>query len=342
MSGSASARAVVFGLVVFGAQLARAEPGENLPRPTDTPPFRLGYESTVGTCPNAPAFLAAIRARTDRAHLAVAGEDALGFSVRIEQDAAGRVVGRLEIREIDDTRQERTVESDTCTDVARALALVIALYLDPDAEGGTTEPTAPPPPPPSVARAPVVREATPTRRSPPLRVDAGGGVGMVFGIGPSVAPKLTAFGDVTIAPVSLPSWLHPSVRLGIEAATTTADVGFGSQRYVLLGGNLRVCPVGVPIVSTVRVGPCLGLSAGLHRGTSDDVPNARAQDKPWLAPAATGRLTWALTDSVALELEGGATAPLYRTRFFLAPDLTLFRAPAVAGTAGLTLQVRLR
>ncbi|MBX3220322.1 MAG: hypothetical protein KF795_07355 [Labilithrix sp.] len=341
MYGSTRARAVVFATVLTAASRpARAEPvGE-----PESPRFRLFYEAASDACPNAPAFLAAIRARTERPRLAAPGELATTFSVTIVEDrAAGHVVGRLEIREPDGARQERAVESQTCPDVAKALALVVALYLDPDAVAGpepvAEEPATPPRPRPS-APSPISRASEPPPVGPPpftFGVGAGGGV--LGGVGPAVAPRAGVFAAMDVA-FSAREWARASVRLSVDAATTNASVGAGSQRYALVAGGLRVCPVRLPLAPVVHLAPCAGMQVGLHRGTSGGIPSARAQDKTWLAPTATGSLGVDLSRAVALELEGGLVAPMVRTRFFLGPDLTLFRTPAVAGTGGVSVLVR--
>ncbi len=345
MSWSARARAVLLTLVsLAGAtRAARAEPADA----ALSPPFTLSYHAPPDRCPDADAFLGAIRARTERARIAAPGDEtAVAFSVRITTGPAGRVVGRLEIREPDGMRQERSVESATCNEVAQALALVGALYLDPDAIAGP----APPPPPPPPARSSPPPRPPPTATSPRPNVprtpetaarrafDIGGGIGggLLGGIGPSAAPLGRVFGEMALEGEAIDrslSWARPSARLSIEAATSSGDVVAGSQRYVLAAGTLRLCPVDVAVVPAFHLGPCAAVQAGAHRGTSQGVPNARDQDKPWIAPVASVHASLSLAKTLSVELEGGLSFPLVKTRFFLGPDVTLFRAPVVAATA---------
>ncbi|MDF2692470.1 MAG: Autotransporter [Labilithrix sp.] len=347
MSGPARDRAraafVAVGLTTLACitsvtRVVRAAPSET----GESPQFRLAYQSTLESCPNAPAFLGAIRARTERPRLAGPNEEAVTFGVTMSGEASGGVIGRLEIREIDGSRQERMVEGRSCAEVARALALVVALYLDPDAATGP-EPERVPEPGPAAPSAPVA----PRKEAPSLpatesaiRVAGGGALGGLGGVGPSIAPFLTAFLEATYRGRGPQSWLRPSARLGIELATTAAEVGPGSQRYLLAAGVARLCPVRVPLPERFRAAPCGGMMIGVHRGTSDGIPNARAQDRSWLTPATTLVVGFDVSHDVTIELEGGALFPLVRTRFFLGPNLTLFRAPPVAGTASAAVVVR--
>lgn len=345
MFRAAHARAVLLAFALcVPARSARAE------APVDdgsSPPFQLSYEAPPGQCPNAHAFLGAIRARTERARLAAPGdESAVSIAVRIGASPGAPVAGRLEIREPDGTRQERAVESATCDEVAKALALVVALYLDPDATIAP-EPPAPPPPPPTPPR----RSAEPPPPAPPppargyaVGIGAGAAVGLLGGLAPAVAPLGRLFGEVTVARPNegsggLASRLRPSARLSFDAATATGDVAAGTQRYFLFAGSLRLCPLDVRAEGTLHLGPCGGLQGGVHRGVSEGVPNARAQDKPWLAPSATVHASLSVAERVTVELEAGAVFPLVHTRFFLGPDVTLWKVPAVTGTANAAMTV---
>lgn len=340
MYGATRAGAVVFAIVVAASRPARAEP----PGEPDSPRFRLLYEAASDACPNAPAFLAAVRARTERPRLAAPGESAPVFAVTIQDEPPrGRVVGRLEIREEDGARQERVVESETCSDVAKALALVVALYLDPDAtierEPAPEEPLVSPPAPATKRRVEASLPPPPPPPRRPIVLGAGVAAGVLGGVGPSVAPRAGAFVAMEID-AGPRAWSRGSLRLSADASASDADVGAGSQSYRLIAGALRVCPARLPLASRVALAPCAGMQVGVHRGTTSGIPNARAEDKTWLATTGTASLGVDLSRTVTVELEGGLVAPLRRTRFFLAPDLTLFRTPALAGTGGAAVLVR--
>ena len=349
----ASAALFVLGFLPLAA-LARAAPREPA-APAGARPFHLSYDASAPSGPDAPAFRAAIRARTDRARLAGEREKATTFAVRITAGPDERVVGELTIHEPDGAPRVRTMESETCGDVARAIALVVALVLDPDADtsadpplpvpdgpDGRDAPRPPPASPPPTANPSSAATGPPPSPAPAtVRVGVGGAIGVLGGVGPSVAPLAGAFVEAERAGAG-PSWFRPTARLAVDLATVAGDHGVGSQRYLWLAATARVCPVQLPVGTSVRVGPCVGMQAGRHQATTSDLPNARTSAKPWLAPTATVSLAWRATGRVTLELQGGIVVPLVRTRFFLAPDVTLFRVPAVTGMAAASAIVHFR
>lgn len=302
-------------------------------------PFRLAYQTHAEGCPDAPAFLTAIRARTERVRIASTGEPASTIAVSITQDHAA-VNGRVTIREPDGAEQTREIASTSCPDVSRALALIVALWLDPDA---TSEPRAEPPAPslPRRRSPPVAPPAAPPEAPAPVTIGVGASLGISGGVGPSVAPRGSVFGDLELA-YGGPAWARASVRLSVDVAGTHAEVGPGSQDYLLVAGALRLCPLHLPLGERLHLAPCGGIQAGVHHGTSQDVPNERSRSNPWVAPSATGVLAWEPSRRISLQIDAGLGVPLVRTRFFLAPDLTLFRTPALMGTAALSVLVRFR
>ena len=82
----------------------------------------------------------------------------------------------------------------------------------------------------------------------------------------------------------------------------------GSQTYVLVAGGLRLCPVDVALGRGIFAGPCAGMQAGVHRGTSAGVPNARDQDKPWLSPLGTAHALFPVAERLTVELANRASA----------------------------------
>src|SRR5258708_15601464 len=106
-------------------------------------PIRLVYRASEG-CPDEASFVARVRARTARARLAWAGESSRTFTVVVE--AGPPPSGRVTVDNADQAEGTRRVQADTCSDVADALALVVALATDPRGYA------APAPAPPSSAR----------------------------------------------------------------------------------------------------------------------------------------------------------------------------------------------
>ncbi|MDB5216658.1 MAG: Autotransporter [Myxococcaceae bacterium] len=337
--------------VLFWSAMSRADTGVEARR------FDLVYDAPAG-CPDRSAFLAAVRARTPRSQLAEGDERSGVVMFRVTIEAAGEAsTGQLEVREPDGSEQKRTVSSRTCGEVAKALALVAALILDPDAQTGA-EPAAVPPSPPSPPAPPLPpappATAAPVSRPPPdlrdgasahphgarWQLSAGAAFGLTGGIGPSVAPLAGVLVDLAL---DRPSVLAPSFRLTPSGAVTIDHRAVGSVTYTWLGATARACPLWFPLPATsnaVRIAPCVGLEVGVHEGAPHGVPNPTAHSDLWIAPVALGSVAWAATSRFTVELEGGVLVPLRRTHFFLAPGTTLYDVPAVAGTVLLSGRVR--
>ena len=328
--------------VLVAALVSRARAGG---REIDEPRFHLVYAAPAG-CPDRAVFLSAILARTKRSRLASEGEAATELAVAIEATPA-RTNGRLEVREVDDTRQLRSVSSDSCTDVAQALALIAALILDPDARIGE-EPSSPPvSPPEDHAPAP---PAAPDKRgrpgwtettvprttasgpgaSPKLDLSAGAQLGAMGGVAPVLAPSAGGFVDLDAVPGG--SGLAPSVRLGLDFATASSSAPAGRQSYWWLGGTLRGCPVRAVLAHRLSVAPCAAFAFGAHHATTSGVRNPTSSITPWLAAVVGASLEWTLAPAFTLELQGGAAFPILRRRFFLAdPETTIFEVPSASG-----------
>jgi hypothetical protein len=169
-------------------------------------------------------------------------------------------------------------------------------------------------------------------------------LGALGGIGPSLAPMGGALIDGELAPraTRFPALLlTPALRISADVAMTSSDLLVGSQRYQWFGGSVRLCPLHIPLpLAHLRIAPCGALQLGVHHGTTEDVPAPTSNVRLRVAPVVGGSLEWAVSSSLAFELQGGAFFPLRRSRFFLAPNTTIFEVPVASGTATLTLRVR--
>jgi len=95
------------------------------------PPVHIHYEAPEG-CPSADAFVAQVRARTGRVHLAEDGDTGLTLRVTIAR-AGSRVEGTLVVVDASGAESRREVTGDSCATVSLALALVAAMRIDPTA-----------------------------------------------------------------------------------------------------------------------------------------------------------------------------------------------------------------
>lgn len=191
-----------------------------------------------------------------------------------------------------------------------------------DAPPTDTPPENPPPPPPTQPEAPKG-----------IRFSIGAQVGITGGVGPGVAPTFGAYFDLAMMREGI---FAPSFRLGFDMAISSNSLSNGgSHDYLMAGGSARLCPIYIPLASTLRVGPCAGLVLGGYRGGTDAVVNAAKVANLWVAPTLGLSVDWAVHSKISLELAGGLIFPLERQVFIFAPRTILHEVPQVTG--GVTL-----
>lgn len=153
--------------------------------------------------------------------------------------------------------------------------------------------------------------------------------GAVFGIRAFVDAEI---GDGIVA---------PAFRLaGARSLFVEREASVGAARLAWTTGALDMCPVRVPFGTRVALRPCIEASAGLLEAEGSGVQSAQDRARPWAAAGAHLRLVWAPARSFALELEGGASAPLVRETFFFQPDVDVYKAPPIAGFGRVGASVR--
>ncbi|AKU98228.1 Autotransporter [Labilithrix luteola] len=334
-----------------------------------SPRFHLAYTAPAQGCPDRTAFIDAVHSRTPRSQLATEDETAVAFTVTIKTNDGpkGATMGQLEVQEPDGTHQTRHVSSRTCAEVAKALALVVALIVDPESmtapdvepapapvppvepiPEAQPEPAPPPPPPPPPSPPPPKRRRTPVVAPPPpppVILAAGLELGATSAIGPAMAPSAGLLLDAEWRSGATPlrsRLVTPALRASFDMATTSSDLPIGKQTYRWFAGTVRFCPIHLPFAGAFRVAPCGAFQVGYHHGNTRGAPNPATHGDLWLAPVAEANLDWKLSRAMTLELEGGALFPLRQTRFFLAPNTTIFTVPNAGGLVRLSLRVRFR
>jgi hypothetical protein len=110
----------------------------------------------------------------------------------------------------------------------------------------------------------------------------------------------------------------------------------GSVHFAWLAASLEACPLQFPLAPGWHAPVCIGGSYGAleTRATLGD-RMVRPAQMWWSAQARSG-IAWRPPGSRwSAELLVGAQVPLYRARFYVEPDSTVFTTPRVAGFAGL-------
>lgn len=264
------------------------------------------------------------------------------------RDEAGAWTVELALQAGDITAA-RTLHGDDCEVITEAVALVLAVQLDPVAVAATVQPTVAPtavpdatiePAPPELAAAPPsTREPTIDRPSPrPLprvptrpRAVLGAEIAGELGVFPRGAATFELGVGVT--------WRYARAELaGLTSIGPDAPRVDGvTGRFRLFAGVVRGCGViprdtiEFPICAALEVGELWAKGRGLER---PDTVHAL-----WLAPVVGFRPRWLPTPRLALGAIIDVVIPIYQHRF-TAAGFAHAVAP-VGGRVGLGIEVRL-
>lgn len=351
-------RRCIAALLVTVAAVSRAEDVSRSVEGDAAVAVRLRYSASPG-CPTEGDFVNAVRARTPLARFAN-DTDAWDVSVaaRSSADASSGVLsGR--------GSAPREVTGRSCDDVVSALALILALAIDPRADvaavpvGSVPAPPAPPSPlpalpapPPPVAPAPppvVAEPPPPPPPRPPPRGEprsaaffwgagASAGASSAFSaswitlIGPSLSVELGA----RWTPLASPSLLvSGALDFGSAGTVAAAASSFRLRRIRLDVRPLRV-ELGVPVALVPYAGVEIGTLTG-DAEASAVITEAREENRTWLAFAQGAVLELRLADAIYLFLSAEIREPLRRYRFvFRTPDTDVAEVQPVelGGRAG--------
>jgi hypothetical protein len=318
-------------------------------------PIRLTY-SAPPECASESQFFDEVKVRTG-ARPAMSDEVARAFAVAIRLDGS-TVQGRLSITGRDGSSSTREVTGTACVEVVSALALMMALSIDPTAvtapraasaaqvpakDSATTLGTNPAEPSPTTAPlgTPVdlnialgrPQRMTPRSASLDTRADAhsesmervrtqqaqwamGGGAEAVLDLAPGMALGAEIFASVE---GKASGHFVPAFRTSFMAAGASArfNEAMGADLVWLLAG-FEACPFRFAWSSEVALSLCAGLEGGaLHSGGASTGLQQNADVyKPWVAPAALGRFTWAWSAHWFVQGAIGFTVPLIRYQFY--------------------------
>lgn len=325
---------------------AFAAPGPRLAHADDAPvAVRLEYVAEDG-CPNEEAFLAEVSTRTNR--LVVAADDSPAILIKAHLRKGGEQLafrGTLVfVRRASEAA--RDVEGASCQEVAEALAVVVAMTLDPD-RGRPRRVTPPPKPVPS---APPSAEPLPPA-APPL-------IPIVLAPAPRLEPEprprsffaATSLGaGVTSAMAPWPAWYgeialelrHPTSTPAARASFSYAgrssyETQEGSSDFRWLGTRVEACFWALALAPDFAVEPWIGFEAGAIGTTGRTANGSASHWRGWAAPDATLRMRWIVAEPVALSLAAGGVIPLVRDSFYLqSSGQTVFRPPGVGVRAGI-------
>jgi hypothetical protein len=310
--------------------------------------IRLDY-AAVGDCPGIQAFEASVRSRTARARFVDEGQSRT-FHVSIHDGS--HPAGQLVVHRGDAIEGARSVTGSSCAQVADAMALVVALAIDPAALAGAapappspatsssaepspadTSPAAPAPatplPPPAAAPTAIEPESpgTPARiEERPHTLFIGADADVTGGVAPSAL--------VSVEPIvgwRLPSrgLLAPSFRASfLRTSSSAVETDGGSTSFTWTAGRVDACVLSWP-PGPAHLLACARLEGGVLDATSSGVPGAHTEERAWFAAGPVARAEWAVLGALFVEAGVAPMVRLTSYRFRLLPDDTIYQVPPV-------------
>lgn len=219
---------------------------------------------------------------------------------------------------IDGEVQQRTLTAPTCETLAEAVAVVVALTIDPEGK-------APPPddevvPPEVAAAAIVVRTPMTTmttrgeREEPPVAPLPGRrpfeiGLRLGGGYGSAVAPVGSGIVGLALSLGRRPWSVEVEGRLWIPRNFDEPDGRYGAS--VTLGTGAVVGCLRPP-TRAVEIPLCFGIEAGSQRAKARGLEDETARNYPWVAPLLRAGLRLRFADTVGLLLLAEGAVPLVK------------------------------
>lgn len=285
-------------------------------RATDTPSTVLSW-SAPSACPNEAAAIAQIE-RYLQQPLGASRKQKLAVAVAVRTTEKRGFLGEIRVSSALGTHA-RTLENQNCAKLTEAIALVIALAIDPDAAKSASPSSAPRDEdawPKRVAPRPHTEAGPATKANPTTESDQATGVAS----SPDDRKRQTSKEmDYSATLVGL-AGVGDLPGFGVGAG---ARVGFRKGRFQMLvnghywfprfeavrstpsvGVELDVIAVSVkpcwlPISESMTLALCAGPEVGNVRGTGVGLENERTRTDLWVAFQAELSLSWQLTRSVS-------------------------------------------
>ncbi len=288
-------------------------------------------------CPGRSEFIARVRARTQLAEFVESDGPERRFDVSARIDGH-RAVGSFVSGRGNATGTARQVTSERCDDVVSALALIVALAVDPHAKLDQPLPisdpgassTAPDAVTAQSTSAPIAprhnSRPTPTAAAPENQPHTGGG-SWIFGVsangqlwpgsptialgGLSVAVQWRSLAEGTLAPAV-------SLSIEHEQSLTVHPVSGGGARFALNNATLALCPLQVRVGSSVTLLPCVGAAGGWVAATGvseGPIVGALQRNRPWWSIQQTVQLQAGLGKRWLFVAQTGLAEPLWRDDF---------------------------
>ncbi len=325
-------------LLAGGAAAQRADAADSPASADDRVAFRVESPAHIG-CPGAAELEASVLARTKKARKAAASEDARVYHVEF-QDEGGGLTGRLTVERDGQRSGVRTLRGSSCDDVGTALALTVALSIDPAARQAVEPPTLPvpsprdagvpceavAPPPPVLVVAPVVVPASRIQ----ARLGLAAGLAQVVVPGVMTATSLT--GEIALRSQDV---LAPSVRVSAGIASSSLDVA-SNAGFTWVSAQVELCPIRAGLGWRVEVRPCGAVQGGWLHGSGQIAPDPLDASRAWWTAGGSAHVSALVSSDAGIELSGTVAASLHEWDFvFQTPTRLVARTASAPWTASL-------
>jgi hypothetical protein len=311
-------------------------------------------------CATAAALAEQVHARSQRIEFVEDTGDIPRLRVAIGAPVARERVAELSVRWPDGRHSERRLSAESCAAALDALALLVAMTLDPAALAGTQAeppPTQPATPQPEAAETPSSTDdaasraaivspppnapapSVPTANEPhPLRVRhvaVGASAQLASGPAPEAMPGFGVYGLLSLN--GTPLWA-PALQLQLARTWTNglSEAG-GDADFALDTAQLELCPAGVQL-SSFAARACVAAAIGRLSASGSNSYAPQTHHEPWASLG--GGLLVALGLGQA-ELQAGfeLNRPLWRYEFAFRPDV-FHRVPGLCWSGQIGAGVR--
>jgi hypothetical protein len=308
-------------------------------------------------CTSRSDLIARVRARSPRIRFA---DDDVTFDIRAEFTAtpAGSVAGSVALASTGTKPSVRRVLGRSCGDAADAVALIIAVTLDPSAavreqSAAKSEARAVAPPVPAGPVAAASHEtaksdslgqhmpgasAAPAARSR-ISVAVQVAAQALLGPAPKIMPGIALYATIGIERSAL--W-SPAVLLGVSHAWRTGiDEQGGTAAFTLNAASADACPVRLRW-GPVDARPCASVLMGLLGASGSQTRNrATESGRPFWVVGGAAVATVELSDLVEVTARVAVGRNLVRDSFVFTP-VVFHQVPALTAAASLGIGLRFR
>lgn len=303
--------------------------------PASPTPIRVSLEAPPD-CATAESFYQGVRNRTERVRPAVEGEETVELGVRLVRSGT-KVQGELRMHGEHGESDTRRVEGATCEEVVEALSLTAALALDPTARLVAAPPPAPPPASSATTPSQPYVELPPQGPSQPPRQRFTEFSLNVQALATQIVSPGVSFGGAITGRLAVdPDENGYSVSVGILHLRNDLFQTPTEARYRLTAFSITGCPVRVHLTVATTFEPCAITMAGWLSGEALDVQHSTMKVRTYWSIGGIAAIRVAAGSGAALELFGGAMAPLTMRHFSVGkPPEAVGETPVISALVGI-------